>query len=81
MSTASCLPGVLAKRIRSQHLGKDRHQNEEQDDDSAERPQRLLPDQPGKEIRKPTPSLGFTDGGGRLCGVAHDPDFSIGRAG
>ena len=33
--------------------------------------------QPDEEIRKPTPSLGLIDFGWCLCGVAHDPVFSL----
>ena len=56
---------------RRQHLGKDRHQNEEQDDDSAERPQRLFLEKPAEEIHQSGTPIGLTDGGGCLCGMAH----------
>ena len=60
---------------RRQHLGKDRHQNEEQDDDSAERPQRFLLEKPDEEIHQSGTPIGRTDGGGCLCGIAHIKAF------
>ena len=62
---------------RGQNIGKDRHPNEEQDDDSAERPQRFLPPQSDEEILKPAPTFGLMDGGGCLLGDVHILDFSI----
>ena len=38
--------------VRCQHVGEDAHQHEQHDDDGAEQAQRLLPDEPAKEVRK-----------------------------